>query len=211
MSITPWVTLALIVRPQGRRGEVIADLLTDFPEKFADRKRLFLVSQNQNPATTPEPRPVQLEDFRLTPGRVVLKLQGISSISDAESLRGLSVVIPAEERAQLDPDSAYIDDLIGCSVYDLAPGKDPQLIGSVIHVDRQATNSDLLIVQRQEDPELTAEIPFVKAMLVRLDIPARRIDMRLPPGLLDINLPAKSPKAKPPKTKPPRTKSTTPR
>jgi 16S rRNA processing protein RimM len=193
MPATPWVTLAHIVRPQGRRGEVIADLLTDFPEKFAQRKRLFLAAPNEKT----EPRPVQLEDFRLMPARVVLKFDGIHSISDAETLRGLDVVIPAEERAPLDPDSAYIDDLIGCSVYDHAAPGEPRLIGSVIHVDRQATVSDLLVVRREDNPALTVEIPFVKAMLVRLDVPNRRIDMRLPDGLLDLNAPAaKAPKAK---------------
>lgn len=186
MPATPWVTLAHIVRPQGRRGEVIADLLTDFPEKFADRKRLFLVPQDEKS----EPRAVQLEDFRLASGRVVLKFSGTDSISDAETLRGLNVVIPIEERAQLDADAAYIDDLIGCSVYDNAPSDGPRLVGSIVDVDRQATLSDLLVVRREDNPALTAEIPFVKAMLLRLDVPNRRIDMRLPEGLLDLNLPA---------------------
>lgn len=202
MSPNPWVTLAHIVRPQGRRGEVLADLLTDFPERFAERKRLFLVPPDEKT----EPRPVQLEEFRLMPGRVVLKFSGTDSINDAETLRGLDVVIPLEERAPLDPDSAYIDDLIGCSVYDNASGA-PRLVGSIVHVDRQATVSDLLVVQREDNPALTAEIPFVKAMLVRLDIPNRRIDMRLPEGLLDLNLPAA--KSRPAKSQ--ADKSTTPR
>lgn len=191
MPPTPWVTLAHIVRPQGRRGEVIADLLTDFPQKFAERKRLFLATPDEKS----EPRPVQLEEFRLMPARVVLKFTAIDSINDAETLRGLNVVIPLEERAPLDPDSVYIDDLIGCAVYDNSPGT-PRLIGSIVHVDRQATVSDLLVVQREDNPGLTAEIPFVKAMLVRLDLPNRRIDMRLPQGLLELNMPAaKAPKA----------------
>ena len=191
MSLSPWVTLAHIVRPQGRRGEVIADLLTDFPERFAERKRLFLAPPDEKT----EPRPAQLEDFRLTPHRVVLKFVGTDSINDAETLRGLNVVIPIEDRATLDPDAAYIDDIIGCSVYDHASGN-PRLIGSVIHVDRQSTASDLLVVRREDNPELTTDIPFVKAMLLHLDVPNRRIDMRLPEGLLDLNAPAaKSSKA----------------
>jgi 16S rRNA processing protein RimM len=191
MSPSPWVTLAHIVRPQGRRGEVIADLLTDFPEKFAERRRLFLATANGKT----EPRPVELEDFRLMHNRVVLKFSGTDSITDAETLRSLDVVIPVEERAPLDPDAAYIDDLIGCSVYDHASGE-PQLIGSVIDVDRQSTASDLLVVRREGNPDLTVDIPFVKAMLLCLDVPNRRIDMRLPDGLLELNAPAaKSSKA----------------
>lgn len=191
MSPSPWVTLAHIVRPQGRRGEVIADLLTDFPEKFAERRRLFLAPANGKT----EPRPVELEDFRLMHARVVLKFSGTDSITDAETLRGLDVVIPVEERAPLDPDAAYIDDLLGCSVYDHAAGE-PRLIGSIIDVDRLTTASDLLVVRREDNPDLTVDIPFVKAMLLHLDVPNRRIDMRLPEGLLDLNAPAaKSSKA----------------
>lgn len=189
MPPTPWVTLAHIVRPQGRRGEVIADLLTDFPEKFAERKRLFLLPSDGST----EPRSVQLEDFRLTPDRVVLKLAGIDSINDAETLRGLNLVIPIEERAALDADSAYIDDLIGCSVFDIAPDGHPRLIGSIVNVDRKAANTDLLVIRREDKPSLTAEVPFVKSMLVRLDVAGRRIEMRLPDGLLDINAPAGAP------------------
>ncbi len=166
---------------------MIADLRTDFPEKFAERKRLFLASTDE----TADPRPVRLETYRLTPDRVVLKFAGIDSIEAAESVRGLDIVIPAEQRAPLDPDSAYIDDLVGCAVYDHAPAE-PRLIGSVVSVDRNATSSDLLVVRREDDSALTAEIPFVKAMLVRLDIPNRRIEMRLPEGLLDINAPSNS-------------------
>ncbi len=183
MPLSPWVTLAHIVRPQGRRGEVIADLLTDFPQKFAERKRLFLATQDEKAL----PRPIQLDDFRLTPDRVVLKFSGIDSINDAETLRGLNVLIPAEERAPLDPDSAYIDDLIGCTVYDNSPPGPPRPVGSILNVDRQAAGADLLVVRRHDNPALTADIPFVKAMLLRLDIPNRRVDMRLPDGLLDLN------------------------
>jgi 16S rRNA processing protein RimM len=197
MSSTPWVTLAHIVRPQGRRGEVIADLLTDFPEKFAERKRLFLSPQDENA----EPRPIELEDFRLTPDRVVLKLAGIDSINDAETLRGLDIVIPAEDRVPLGPDAAYIDELIGCSVYDTTPQEGPRLVGVITHVDQQASNADLLVIRREDNPSLTTDIPFVKAMLLHLDIPGRRIEMRLPEGLLDINAPTA-------KSQP--TKSTTP-
>lgn len=192
MPPTPWVTVAHILRPQGRRGEVTADLLTDFPEKFEERKHLFLAP----PDESAQPRPVELEEFRLAGGRIVLKFAGTDSIDDADTLRGLNVLIPIEDRAPLDPGSAYIDDLIGCAVYDHAPADGPRLVGPIVNVDRNTGGADLFVVRRDDDPALTAEIPFVKAMLVRLDVPNRRIDMRLPQGLLDINAPiARKPKS----------------
>jgi 16S rRNA processing protein RimM len=174
----PWVILARLVRPQGRIGEVLADILTDFPERFAERKRLFLVSSE----TSGEPvREVALERHWLHKGRVVLKFAGVDSISDAEALRGLLVAVPASERAELTDGSVYIGDLIGCGVFDVNAAKP---VGVVADVDREA---GLLEVKTPGGEE--ALVPFAKAYLVRMDVAGKRIEMRLPEGLLDINAP----------------------
>ncbi len=90
-----WIRIAHLLRPQGRRGELIAEIFTDFPDRFAQRPAVFLqahgaASGSQRPAP---PRPMTVEAHWLHKGRIVLKLQGIDSISDAETLRGLDVVI----------------------------------------------------------------------------------------------------------------------
>jgi 16S rRNA processing protein RimM len=174
----PWAILARLVRPQGRIGEILADILTDFPERFAERKRLFLVSSE----TSPEPaREVTLERHWLHKGRIVLKFAGVDSISDAEALRGLLVAVPASERAELTDGSVYIGDLIGCEVVDLNAAKP---VGVVAGVDREA---GLLQVKTPGGEE--ALVPFAKEYLVRMDVAGKRIEMRLPEGLLDINAP----------------------
>lgn len=174
----PWVILARLVRPQGRIGEVLADILTDFPERFAQRKRLFLVSSE----ISREPvREVTLERHWLHKGRVVLKFAGVDSISDAEALRGLLVAVPVRERAELTDGSVYIGDLIGCGVFDVNAAKP---VGVVADVDREA---GLLEVKTPGGEE--ALVPFAKAYLVRMDVAGKRIEMRLPEGLLDINAP----------------------
>lgn len=179
MPSSPWVTLAHIVRPQGRRGEVIAELLTDFPEKFAERPHVFVT---RDAASDPAPRQVELTGYRLAQNRVVLHFAGIDSIDAAETLRGLDVVIPESERAPLDEDAAYISDLIGCEIWDESRG---QRVGVVEDVDRQASHVDLLVVACENGQR--AEIPFVKAFLVELNTAGKRITMRLPEGLLEIN------------------------
>ncbi len=194
MSSSPWVTLAHVVRPQGRRGEVIAELLTDFPEKFSERRHVFLT---RDAASETAPREMELTGYRLAHNRVVLHFAGIDSIDAAEALRGYDVVIPESERAPLDEDAAYISDLIGCEVWDAASG---ERIGAVQSVDREASHVDLLVVER--DGGQRAEIPFVKAFLAKLDVPGKRIEMRLPEGLLEINAGSATPR----ETKTPRTK-----
>ena len=179
VSHTQWAIVARLVRPQGRHGEIAADLLTDFPERFAERKRLYLVTSetSERPA-----REMTLERHWLHKGRVVLKFSGIDSISDAESLRDLLVAIPASERAVLADDAVYISDLIGCEIVDVASG--PVSVGKVTDVDREA---GLLIVQPARGDEIL--IPFAKEYLVDTDLAGKRIDMRLPVGLLEINAP----------------------
>jgi len=182
MTAEGWVLLARLVRPQGRKGEVLAELLTDFPEKFVERKRVFLLpATGRKPA---EPREIQLENHWLHKGRVVLKFAGIDSINDAEGLRGFDVAIPPEERAALSDDEVYISDLIGCHVFAGSPLAD---IGEIIDVDTDSTSVPLLELRGAQQDEIL--IPFAKAYLVSVDIPSKRIKMNLPEGLLEVNSP----------------------
>lgn len=174
----PWTILARLVRPQGRRGEILADLHTDFPERFAQRGRLYLVSSESSPTPV---REASLESHWLHKGRIVLKFGGIDSINDADPLRGLLVAIPASERAPLADGSVYIGDLIGSEIFDLNTSK---TVGVVTDVDRDAA---LLETKTPQGDEML--IPFAQAYLVRMDLGAKRIEMRLPEGLLDINAP----------------------
>ncbi len=172
-----WTLLARLVRPQGRHGEILSDILTDFPQRFAERKRLFLLSGENAPA-----REVTLESHWLHKGRVVLKFAGIDSIDDAETLRGIAVAIPASERAELTDDSVYISDLVGCEVLDLNASK---TIGEIMDVERDAA----ILVVRAGGKGEEVLIPFAKAYLEKIDVAAKRVEMRLPPGLLEINAP----------------------
>jgi 16S rRNA processing protein RimM len=176
-----WVVVAKIVRPQGRRGEVLADLLTDFPERFAERRRLFLLAAKPKPGGAVA-KEVALERYWLHQGRVVLKFAGVESISDAETLRGLEVAIPRAERAQLDEDSVYIADLIGCRLIDARSGAE---VGEIVDVDRETTATALLVVNTASSGEVL--VPFVKSYRPSLDLAAKRISMELPEGLLDLN------------------------
>lgn len=183
MTNREWVLLARLVRPQGRRGEVLADLLTDFPEKFSERKRVFLLPP-PNAKKPAEPREIALDEHWLHKGRVVLKFAGIDSINDAETLRGMEVAIPREERATLSDDEVFVSELVGCHVY---AGETPEDIGEITDVDFESTAMPLLVVKRPRGDE--ALIPFAKAFLKHMDVAAKRVEMTLPEGLLDVNAP----------------------
>jgi 16S rRNA processing protein RimM len=181
-----WVWLARIRRPQGRKGEVFADILTDFPEKFAERRRLWLLPEGASAAA---PREVELLAHWLHKGGVVLHFAGIDSISAAETLAGLTVAIPLADRAPLAEDEVYIADLIGCTLYDVAKTDHPVRVGEIEEVDRTAGPVALLVVQGASGEIL---IPFAKSYLRTLDLAAKRVEMALPAGLTDLNSPGKN-------------------
>jgi 16S rRNA processing protein RimM len=192
-----WVWLARLRRPQGRKGEVFADVLTDFPEKFAERRQLWLLAEETSPrarsAPAAEPRPAKLRPVEPRPveliahwphkGGMVLHFAGVDSISAAEELAGLIVAIPRAERAPLAENEVYIDDLIGCTLVDVA-GSEPVTVGAIEDVDRAAGPVALLVVHGAAGEIL---IPFAKSYLKRIDLEARRVEMALPEGLVDLN------------------------
>ena len=176
-----FVLLARVVRTQGRHGELIAEILTDFPERFSDRTHVWLLPTDAKVA----PREAEIERHWLHKGRIVFKFAGIDSISDATAISGWHVAIPGGQRAPLTDDAVYVADLIGCHVIDEAAGAVD--LGAVLDVERGAGGAlDMLVVKSGEEELL---IPFAKAYLVALDLNARLVRMRLPVGLTSINAP----------------------
>ena len=180
-SVPDWVWLARIRRPQGRKGEVFAEILTDFPEKFAERRRLWLLSESASESTPP--REAELVHHWLHKGGVVLHFAGVDSISSAEMLAGLIVAVPRSERAALAEDEFHIADLIGCALVDVS-GDSPALIGAIENVDRTAGAAPLLIVKGAKGEIL---VPFAKSYLREVDLENQRVEMALPQGLVDLN------------------------
>jgi 16S rRNA processing protein RimM len=190
----PFAWLARIRRTQGRKGEVFAEILTDFPERFKERRELWLVAdpdsrRNATPESRPDPRPITLKTHWLHKGGIVLHFEGVDSISDAEKLAGLVVAIPRTKRAELDEDAVYVGDLIGCAVVE-GPGESEEgtgaarLVGTIEDVDR-STEVPMLIVRGTAGGEIL--IPFAKSYIRSIDLPAKRITMSLPEGLVELN------------------------
>jgi 16S rRNA processing protein RimM len=187
-----WAWLARIRRPQGRKGEVFAEILTDFPEKFTERRRLWLLSEGASGSRpAPAPREVELTAHWLHKGGVVLHFSGVDSISAAETLNGLIAAIPRAERALPGEDEVYVGDLIGCSLVDVAGANEASaapVVGEIVNVDRTAGPVALLVVDGAAGEVL---VPFAKSYLRKIDLESRRVEMALPEGLTDLNAPGK--------------------
>jgi 16S rRNA processing protein RimM len=167
------------VKTQGRRGELAAELHTDFPELFAERKRVFALDG------TGARRELAVEDFWSHKGYVILKFAGVDSISDAETLVGCEVQIPAAERAKLDPDEIYVSDLKDCVVAVEESGGERE-IGKVADVIFGAGEAALLVVREGTKEYM---IPFAAEYVKLADVGAKRITMALPEGMLDLDAP----------------------
>lgn len=175
-----YITIARITKTQGRHGELAADILTDFPEKFAERKQLSLLLPGG------KRRAVQLTSHWFHKDRVVLKFFGVENISDAQSFIDAEVQIPVEQRVprvHVEAEgSFYIDDLIGCQVFDQG-----RAIGKVTQVQFGAGAAPLLVLVDPSGEE--HDIPFASEYLACADVAKKTLDFNLPEGMLDINQP----------------------
>jgi 16S rRNA processing protein RimM len=163
-----WVTLAILGRTRGIRGELTSVAFSK-PERFAGLDRVYLFGNGA---------PYRVQSTWWHGSTLIFKFEGIDSISAAEELIGSEVRVPREQRAQLEPGEYFQSDLLGCQVVDRRSG---QPIGQVTAFDEGGGGSGMLVVGRD------LLIPFVRAICVEIDMPARRIAVELPEGLRDLN------------------------
>ncbi len=153
---------------------------TDIPGRFRQDMQLWALGRDG------ERREVKVEDLWPHKNFLVLKFQGIETISDAEPLVKAELQLPRSERAQLEPGWTYLSDLIGCTVFD-----GQREIGEIEDVQFGAGEAPLLVVRDKKKPgaKLPYEIPFAEAYLEKLDLERKQVRMKLPEGMLEVNAP----------------------
>ena len=211
MNNNEWIEIGKIVAPQGIKGELRVNPSSDFPERFEQPGQRWLKSPAQA-----QPQAVELLRGSQIPGKnlYIIALQGVEDRSQAEALRGSTLLVPFSDRPQLAADEYHVSDLINLEVYHQNTGEN---IGIVINVF--TAGNDLLEVQLHQQllmPEivdidlskvnrkskiaklkskkpkpLTTLIPFVKEIVPVVDLKNKRLEINPPPGLLETNLPSK--------------------
>jgi 16S rRNA processing protein RimM len=172
-----FITLARVVKTQGRHGEIAAELHSDVPDRFSVGMKLFALGQAQEAR-----RELEVEDLWPHKGLVVLKFRGVDSMTDAETLIGSELQVPSAERAQLDRGWNYVSDLVGCIVFDGA-----REIGRIADVQFGAGEAPLLVVVAGSGEKF--DVPFAEAYLESVNVAQRQVRMNLPEGMLQINAP----------------------
>ncbi len=170
-----FITLARVVKTQGRHGEVATEIHSDVPDRFTAGMKVFALAKDDTR------RDLEIEDLWPHKGLLVMKFEGIDSINDAETLIGSELQVPRSDRAALEPGWTFVSDLVGCTLFD--QGSE---IGSIVDVQLGAGEAPLLIVAGKGKQY---DIPFAEAYLEAVDPAQKQVRMRLPEGMLEINAP----------------------
>jgi 16S rRNA processing protein RimM len=171
-----FITLARVVKTQGRYGEVAVEVHSDIPDRFAEGMKLLALEKSGEAR-----RDLEVEGFWPHKGLLVLKFRGVDSMSDAEELIGCELQVASSDRASLEQGWNYISDLVGCVVLD--HGLE---IGRIEDVQFGAGEAPLLIVGAGGKK---FDVPFAEAYLDAVDMSQRQVRMNLPEGMLEINAP----------------------
>jgi 16S rRNA processing protein RimM len=167
-STPEWVTVAVLGKTRGNRGEILALPLSK-PERYQALREVYLFGGGER---------YEVESAWFHDASLILKFRGIDSISEAEKLRGAEVRVPASERVALEPGEFFQSDLVGCEVVDR---RTAESLGRVADWN-ESGGPGLLVLENG------LMIPFVRSICVEIDPANKRIAVELPEGLKDLNL-----------------------
>jgi 16S rRNA processing protein RimM len=169
------IAVAKAVRTRGLRGEVVAELLTDFPERFEGLEELISVAPGGKRQT------LSLEEHWFQGARVILKFAGFDSPEAASALVGCEFAVPESERVELDDDEFYDWELIGCRVETI----EGEQLGLVREVLRTGGGAVVLVIENDATGREHL-IPLAETICVEIDIENKLIRVDPPEGLLEF-------------------------
>ncbi len=213
--MSEWIEIGKIVAAQGLDGEVRVYPDSDFPERFIEPGKRWLLRPNKT-----EPEPIEFLGGRYIPGKGLysVEIEGVEDRSSAEMLRNCKLFVEKTDRPYLEPDEFYVQDLIGMEVFNQLTG---EILGKVsdiipagndlLEVETNLTPPEIIAAEleklkqletpkAQADPRNTRKprkirvqqpkstkilIPFVQEIVPIVDLEQGRIEIVPPPGLLE--------------------------
>jgi 16S rRNA processing protein RimM len=164
------ITVGRVLRPQGVRGEVVVEVLSDVPERFAPGSRLMGTREGK-PGIT-----VEVAASRPHKSGAVVRFAGSEDRDQAEELRGLWLEIPRSQVPPAEPGTYYQYELVGCLCR--VSGEELGRVAEVVE-----DGGGLLLIVEGEGRRIP--VPFVREFLREVDVAGARIDLELPPGLVE--------------------------
>jgi len=172
-----FVSIARIIKTRGIRGEVAAEILSDFPERFSSLTRVYLSSGNQGNWEV-------LERHWFHGQRVIFKFEGRNRPHEVEDLIGCEVQVPLSERVDPPEDTFFDSDLIGCQVFE-----EKEVLGTINSVLKVSETTTLVVITA-DDTEFM--IPLVRQFVREVNIDSKAVHVQLPSGMLDLGVKSKS-------------------
>lgn len=164
-----YIAVGRIATAHGIRGEVRVELHTDFPDRFAPNTVIY-ISEALSPATIEYARPHKLQ--------MLVKLVGIETRDEAETLRGQWVFVPEDEAVELEADTYWVHDIVGLQ----AETETGELLGRISEVLFTGAN-EVYVIQGNDGAELL--VPAIADVIQQVDLATKRIIVRLLPGMRD--------------------------
>ena len=165
------VAIARIARPRGVRGELVAEVLTDFPERFDDLKSVTAVLQNGGR------RELKIENAWFQNDRIVMKFAGVDSIEAGDELRDADICVPESDAVELEEGEFFDWQLEGCTAVTV----DGETLGTVKELLRTG-GTEVLVIEGEKE----YLVPFAESICTEVDIENKRIVIDPPEGLLDF-------------------------
>ena len=173
-----WLVVGLITSCHGIKGQLKVKSLTDFEERFLKPGIRWLQKEQETPSK------IELTSGYKQPGKetFIIKLQGISTRSQAEQLKKYKILVKSDELPTLSKEEFHLLELINLEVKTLE-NDELKLIGKVINLENEKNN--LLVIELIENQKKVL-IPFVKEIVPLVDIEKNFLIINPPKGLLEL-------------------------
>lgn len=168
------VSVARAVKTRGLKGEVVADLLTDFPERFEALERV--IGQSPNGAR----QVLEIEDYWFQNGRIVLKFVDYDTIEASQELVGCEFCVPELDRVVLEEDEYYDFELEGCVVSKVS-GETVGTVSSIL----KTGGTEILVIKTSDEKDVL--VPLAESIVVKIDTAGKTIVIDPPEGLLELS------------------------
>lgn len=165
------VVIGRVVKPHGLKGEVVVEVLTDFPERFRENLRVQIAGPRS------DPRPARILSSRSFGDRLLVAFEGITNLASAETLRDSELSVHLADVKEPPPGFVYHWEVEGAEAFD-AKGNRLGRVSALSDVGGRA----LLVL---ETPRGLRDVPFSSPIVVSVDVAAKRVVLDPPPGLLD--------------------------
>ncbi len=162
------ITIGKITRHQGNKGEVRINPLTDWPERFNQLEKVYLIKNRIE-------KEVTIEKIRFHKGSVIIKFESFNNIEKAIEHKSFAVKISEDKVVELPENNYFFHEIIGLDVYTI----EDSYLGVIDEILETKAN-DVYII-RDENSELL--IPAIEDVIIEIDLSKDKMKVKLPPGL----------------------------